>query len=223
MHEMRWVPTMSEFPMPPEGTAADLIAAGLRLFGVKGFAATSTRELAAAAGTNVASIAYHFGSKEGLRRACGAEVARRMARALSTPMTSPPVSREDAALRLETVLRAMAAFVLTSEDAEPILPFMLRELAEAGPVLDAVYGTLMEPMHRRFCALWAAATGQEAESPRTRLLVFTLVGQLLYFRIGGPIVTRRMGWNGIGRSEADTIADLLALNLRTLLEREACP
>ena len=53
----------------PSGTRADLIAAGLHLFGHDGFAATSTRALAARAGTNVASIAYHFGSKAGLVRA----------------------------------------------------------------------------------------------------------------------------------------------------------
>jgi hypothetical protein len=78
----------------------------------------------------------------------------------------------------------------------------------------------MEPMHRRLSALWAAATGQEAESERTRLLVFTLAGQLLYFRIGRPIVTRRMGWAALGPAEAAVIADVLAGNLRCLVERE---
>ena len=63
---------------PPEGTRAALIAAGVALFGSKGFAATSTREIAARAKTNVASIAYHFGGKDGLRQACGAQFAQRL-------------------------------------------------------------------------------------------------------------------------------------------------
>lgn len=214
---------MPDLPAAPEGTAADLIGAALGLFGRKGFAATSTREIATAAGTNVASIAYHFGSKEGLRRACGDEVARRVGHVLAGPTAAPATSPDDAAARMEAILRAMAAFILTSGEADPILPFMLRELAEAGPVLDAVYGTMMEPAHRRFCALWAAATGQEAESPRTRLLVFSLIGQLLYFRIGRPIVARRMGWETLGPAEAEAIADLLAANLGSLLERERRP
>ena len=38
----------------------------MRGFGEKGFAATSIREIAALAGSNIASISYHFGGKEGL-------------------------------------------------------------------------------------------------------------------------------------------------------------
>ena len=204
----------------PKGTAADLIAAGLLLFGRQGFAATSTRALAAQAGTNIASIAYHFGSKEGLRRACGEEVARRIGAALSGVTALPATTPEAARAQLELILRRMAVFVTTSRAAEPLLPFMLREVAEAGPVLDAVYSALFEPLHRRLCALWAAATGKEAESARTRIVVFSLIGQVLYFRIGRPIVMRRMGWTGFGADEAEMLAEILVANLHALLDRE---
>lgn len=43
-----------------------LLYAALALFAEKGFAKTSTREIAAAAGTNIASISYYFGDKAGL-------------------------------------------------------------------------------------------------------------------------------------------------------------
>jgi len=52
-----------------------MLAEALRLFAVKGFEAVGTRELAAAAGTNIAAIAFHFGGKEGLY----GEVVRRVA------------------------------------------------------------------------------------------------------------------------------------------------
>ncbi|KAB2878206.1 MAG: DUF1956 domain-containing protein [Albidovulum sp.] len=211
---------MTDPPKAPEGTAADLIASGLRLFGQKGFAATSTREIAAAARTNVASIAYHFGGKEGLRRACGAEVIRRMGTALGNHGAPVPAAPQAAIAEMEATLRSMCAFVTTSPVAAPLVPFMLREVGEGGVIFELVYGAMIEPMHRRFCALWAAATGQEAESPRTRLLVFSLIGQLLYFRVGRPVVTRRMGWDTLGPAEAGTIADLLAANLHSLIERE---
>ena len=61
-------------PAVPKGAAGEqarerLLMAALRLFADQGFARTSTREIAQAAGANVAAIRYYFGDKEGLYRA----------------------------------------------------------------------------------------------------------------------------------------------------------
>ncbi|MDO9404101.1 MAG: CerR family C-terminal domain-containing protein [Polaromonas sp.] len=48
---------------------AQLIRAAIKLFSDKGFAKTSTREIALAAGANIAAISYYFGDKAGLYRA----------------------------------------------------------------------------------------------------------------------------------------------------------
>ena len=48
---------------------AHLLHAALRLFSEKGFAKTSIRDIAQAAGANVAAISYYFGDKAGLYRA----------------------------------------------------------------------------------------------------------------------------------------------------------
>ena len=60
----------------PRATRADgveararLLHTALRLFAEKGFANTSTRALATAAGVNIAAISYYFGDKAGLYRA----------------------------------------------------------------------------------------------------------------------------------------------------------
>lgn len=47
-----------------------LLVSAMRLFGQQGFSKTSTREIAQAAGTNVAAISYYFGDKAGLYQAC---------------------------------------------------------------------------------------------------------------------------------------------------------
>ena len=52
-----------------------LLLAAMRLFAEQGFATTSTREIALAAGTNIASISYYFGDKAGLYRAAFSERA----------------------------------------------------------------------------------------------------------------------------------------------------
>jgi len=49
-----------------EATRRHLVEAAITLFAERGFRDTSVRDLAARAGTNVAAVNYHFGSKEAL-------------------------------------------------------------------------------------------------------------------------------------------------------------
>jgi len=207
-------------PLPPEGTRQALIAAGIRLFGRQGYAATSVRSLAQEAGANIAAIAYHFGGKDGLRLACAEEFGQRMAGAIgqtgATPANGPQAAREE----LKLIVRNVVRFLLSGPGASEIVPFMLRELAEGGPGVDAAYSSFAEPVHRRLCGLWGQATATEPESETVRLAVFSLIGQLMYFRIGQAIVARRMGWAGIGPAEIDQITRRILFNLDAMLDRE---
>jgi len=56
-----------------EAARARLLQAALPLFSKHGYTRTSTRDIAEAAGANIAGIAYHFGDKAGLYRAVFAE------------------------------------------------------------------------------------------------------------------------------------------------------
>lgn len=207
-------------PAPPTGTRSDLIEAGIRLFGQQGFAATSVRQLATEAKANVAAIAYHFGSKEGLRLACAEDFGRRMAAALGPEPTRADTTAAAARDELHQIVRAVLGFLLGGKGSNEIVPFMLRELADDGPGLDVAYQSFAEPTHRRLCTLWATATGGEPESETTRLAVFALIGQLMYFRIGQSIVTRRMGWNEIGPTEVAAISRRITRNLDAMLDME---
>ncbi|MFA5552462.1 MAG: TetR family transcriptional regulator [Trueperaceae bacterium] len=65
----------------PLDGSADLTAkarirtAAIQLFGQAGYARTSVRAIAAQAGVSPALVVHHFGSKEGLKRACDQYVA----------------------------------------------------------------------------------------------------------------------------------------------------
>jgi AcrR family transcriptional regulator len=53
----------------PKDTRERLLDVGERLFGERGFAAVSVREITSAAGANVAAVNYHFSNKDGLLQA----------------------------------------------------------------------------------------------------------------------------------------------------------
>ncbi len=67
-------------------TRARLIAAGLELFGNRGFDGASTREIAAAAGLSAPSLQYYFNDKQGLYRACARDVAARLWNSVEAPV-----------------------------------------------------------------------------------------------------------------------------------------
>ena len=79
----------------PDPARARLVRAGLRLFAQQGFAATTTRELAQAAGVNVASISYYFGDKAGLYRAVFFEPLGEIADGIAA-FSAAPLTLEDA-------------------------------------------------------------------------------------------------------------------------------
>lgn len=203
---------------PVHPTITQLVAAALHLFGRDGFEATSTRALAARAGTNISSIAYHFGGKEGLRLACADAVAAAIGRvAQAIPADPGALSRDQARRILRRLMRRIVTFLVTPAAAD-VVGFLLRELAiPDSPVLDRLYATLIEPRHRALCLIWAAATGAEPDSEDTRLAVFSLFGQAAYFRLAAPLVQRRMGWSGYSRRDARAIQRRLLANLDAML------
>lgn len=216
------MPTHQPDPaQPPSGTPRALIDAGLQLFGQTGFAAASTRRIAALAQTNVASIAYHFGGKEGLHDACVAEVARRLSGVVGPPPDAKDMTPAMARAALEALVRAMVQYLLTMQGARDVVAFILRLMTDGSPeAIDRLYAALIEPRHRDLCQLWAIATGADAESEQTRLAVFSALGQVLYFRIGLPVVMRRMAWDDIGPAQVSAVTDTVVGNLRAMLNEE---
>lgn len=206
-----------------ERTREALIHAGLRLFGSQGFEATSTRALASEAGANIGSIAYHFGGKDGLYAACAeyiVDMISRVAEGALGEIAAPPgnVGPEEARAQLAQTLNAIMNFIVARPEAGEIVQFVLRELTHPTQALDTIYNGVFGPVHMRLCALWEAATGEAAESEHTKITVFTMIGQVVYFRIAREPVMRRMGWKTIGPREASQIVSIASYNLKAVLD-----
>jgi AcrR family transcriptional regulator len=205
---------------PGDATRVAIIDAALRAFGERGYDGASTRAIAADAATNVASISYHFGGKEGLRNACAQHVAAQLAQVMD--VASPP-PRDPAAARatLAATLRGLCLFLLLRPQAGLIAAFMVREMARPSPALDLIYDGAFEGIHRRLCVLWANATGLDAESQCVRLAVFSMLGQILYFHLARPVVRRRMEWSAVEAPEAEAIAATIDRTLHARLDADA--
>ena len=219
-----------QLPTAESGKAGDqtrmaLMMAGVRFFGAKGFEATSTREIAAAANANIASIAYHFGSKDGLRLACAEMVAKRIQGVVDPILRAidPGDDPEAAQAAFERVVMGVTDFMLGQAEAHDIAGFMIRELGSPGVVLDKVYAEFILPVHRSLCVLLGLATGQDPESDLIRIGAFSIVGQVVYFRIGHAIVARRMDWQSAGPKEIERIKTVILSNIRGFISTNRKP
>lgn len=206
-----------------EQTRKALVMAGLKLFGALGYDGASTRDIAAAANANIGSIAYHFGGKDGLRLAVAdhiielvQSVAARAAGGVPEAQLAPSAQMAEAMLL--RMLETMVDFFVARPESAEIVPFVLREMSTPTQAFERIYAGVFEPLHRRLCGVWAVATGEAPESDETRLAVFTMIGQVLYFRLARQAVKRRMGWADIGSAEAAMIAAVIGRNLKAMLQ-----
>lgn len=202
-------------------TRQALLEAGLELFGESGYEATSIRQIASLANTNIASVNYHFGSKAGLHLACAdlivtefAEVAPGLLQI--EKITGDCSSQQAEALLIETYSR-LARFLIGHKQKQDFVPFIMRELIHPSAALERIYHGIYGPAHVNMCRLWQLATGVEAESDQTRLKLFSLLGQMVYFRLARPIVSQRMQWTEIGDAELDSMVGVLTENFKLLL------
>ena len=192
------------------------------MFAEKGFAATSTREIANAANTNIASITYHFGSKAGLRIACAEQIVEHMTRLRNDPSALDlPDIIKSAETRFEALALRQAFMILRLEEAEPMVRFLFREAHEQTEAFDYIYQNFFEPIFEFLLTHFAQATGIEPEKVHAnaiRLTVFSIISQIAYFRIGHPIVTRHLNWQGYTEEEALEVLAVLQINIRAILK-----
>ncbi|MFB2532221.1 CerR family C-terminal domain-containing protein [Paracoccus sp. p3-h83] len=214
-------PDHAASPADAHGTRAALIAAGVDLFGQRGFSAVSVRDLVARAGANIAAVSYHFGGKAGLRQACADHVAGLIAGQIGLDaLPKGGVPAHLAQDLLEDLLAGALRAFASDGPAAPAVAFLLREVLPDPVLAGPVQAALVDRLHDRMCALWASATGADEASPATRLRMLGLIGQVAIFRGAAPMVLARMGWTALGEAETEALRRALTTTLRAMIAAE---
>lgn len=174
-------------PLRSDGVEARnrLLMAALPLFAANGFTKTSTREIAKAAGMNLASIAYYFGDKAGLYRAV-----------FTDPHLNPHAQlpqHSGAAPDLETVVRHIVhSFVdplKQGEQAQQCMKLYYREMLEPTGIWQDEIETSIRPMHGALTAALARHLGLAAPDDEVRRLAFAIAGLGVMVQLGHEVVS----------------------------------
>ena len=156
----------------------------LRLFSEKGFAKTSTRAIAQAAGVNIASISYYFGDKAGLYRAM-----------FSEPMAGPEQDHSVFAQAHFTLRESLAGFVGSflapmkqGELVQQCMRLHFREMLEPTGVWANEIEQSIKPAHVVLLGVLGRHLGIKTADDHLHRLAFSIVGLAMHLYMTRDIV-----------------------------------
>jgi AcrR family transcriptional regulator len=166
-------------------TKTRILDAAEKLFGEKGFDATSLRDITTGANVNLAAVNYHFQSKDSLIEAVILRVAG--------PVNQKRIAMLEAVGPNATVEQIIEAFVapVLEHDFEPMAPLMARVLA-APEVMVRIFRKHIDSLTNRFADALATALPDLSPAERTWRLHFT-AGAMAHAVTRGPLLRELFG------------------------------
>jgi AcrR family transcriptional regulator len=166
-------------------TKTRILDAAEKLFGEKGFDATSLRDITTEADVNLAAVNYHFQSKESLIEATIMRCAG--------PVNQKRIAMLDAAGPKPTIEQIVEAFVgpVLEQDFEPMALLMGRVLASP-ETMQRVFKRHMEALSRRFSDAMGVALPELSHAERMWRLHFT-AGAMAHTVTRAPVMRDLFG------------------------------
>jgi AcrR family transcriptional regulator len=166
------------------GHREDLLEGAKRCLYEKGYARTTARDIVAASGTNLASIGYHYGSKENLLNAALMSATEDFGEAVDAAMGDGPPD-PDPYVRFEAVwTRVLAQY----ETYRPLWAATFESLSQVDHAEEvrAFFATVQGMAHAELSRLWFATPDGQAVGEREiqvgrflQALLIGLMGQML--------------------------------------------
>ncbi len=213
------MPSSSASTARGEQAKAQLIAAGISLFGEKGPQTATTREIAQLSGQNIAAIFYYFGSKEGLYLAVAQWIAdfitqslHAQAEQIDALLARPEVDAGLCRRYLHESLLTMSGLLARGETMN-ISKIISREQLSPTGAYAVIHQQAIAPMHQRITRLVAGFTGCDPQALGTIVHTHALLGEVLAFRLARETILLRTGWRELGPAQVAQINQVLTLHI----------
>ncbi|MGN6499596.1 MAG: CerR family C-terminal domain-containing protein [Tsuneonella sp.] len=194
-----------------------LLDIAVREFGASGLEGASTRGIAAAAGTAMSSITYHFGGKEGLYLAAAEHIAQQMGQVTDE---LPPVDESDPAAAREQVKLMLARLVDKVARSENQALFIVREQMNPTEGFERLWRGPMGRMWQRMAQLICIATGH-SDQRACRIVAMTLFSQAIAIRAARASFERLLECGLDDQDLLDEVKATILANADAILDRLA--
>lgn len=173
--------------MPPleDGTRQRILDAAGAVFADAGFEKATIREISSRAEVNLAAINYHFGDKERLYQETLRQAQERALAEAPVPEWLPGTPPTQ---KLREFIRALAQRMLLAHQQPWHTQLMLREIVQPTGLCRDVLRGHVQPQHALMLEIFSELAPAGVSKERLHQLAFSVVGQCLFYKLGGPIV-----------------------------------
>lgn len=196
-----------------------LLDIAVREFSLKGLEGASTREIAAAAGTVMSSITYHYGGKEGLYLATADYIAEQMGRGMVGEAMANQVEEPDAAGACAALHDLFARFVdkMIDEQSAAWALFIVREQVNPTEAFERIWRGMMGRMMERVVTLVCIASGRR-DRKAAQIATINLLGQVIVLRASRASCLKLLQTNNFDAADTAAIKARIAANLDAILD-----
>jgi len=198
-------------------TSTLLIESGIRLFGARGYDGVTTRELADGARTNMSSIKYHFGGKEGLYRAVLEEIIHEITeligpllQALRNGVAEANGNRDVLARLAREFAQNWCRLALGDSHTQKRIPPIVREVIQPSRHFKVIYEGFLRVLYDALRELLAAAHGRAAVDEDLKIRAHIVMNVVCGFIYTDSIFWHHMGWKGYNRNRIEAIVPVLS-------------
>ncbi|KPD02086.1 transcriptional regulator CecR [Moellerella wisconsensis] len=202
-----------------------LLRAAADIYGELGLDGATTRKISQISGQNIASIAYYFGSKEGLYLAVAQLIADSIKSTFSQLLheidlyllqSNENKVPEQALKLIQQALMDYNYFQLEKNNLS-FSRILAREQLNPTEAYTIIHEQALGPIHSRLNRLIAIYIEADPTDLSTLIHTHAILGEILSFRIARETLLRQTGWQHINEDEYKIINQVLIQHTSILL------
>jgi AcrR family transcriptional regulator len=191
-----------------DDTKTRLLNAAGRVFAAKGYEAGTVREICRLAQVNnIAAVNYYFRDKERLYIESVKYAATRRLERIQRPEWPPGTPPAE---KLRRHIRAFVGALLESSDEPWQLELMMRELSRPSAACAEFVRDLARPNFEVILGILDEIVPAETPRERRHLLALSIIGQCIYHKVAGSVVSQLVGDREYRRFTPERLAEHIA-------------
>jgi TetR/AcrR family transcriptional regulator, regulator of cefoperazone and chloramphenicol sensitivity len=194
-------------------------AAG-EIFAVRGYDATTVRDICQRAGANIAAVNYYFGDKQRLYVEAVVRAHRWRMEQARLPEWSPDTPAET---KLADFIATFVRRVRGGPEGTWHTRLMMREMSNPTAACAELVQSSIRPQFEILLQILRELLPDETSDDELRLMAFSIVGQCLFYHFADPVIRNLLSADEYAAQDVNKLARHITRFSLAALERKPSP